>query len=186
MRAFPGRILGYLIVWPWSDAVVKAEVARCLEAGFVGAKLHDLSGFPYTHPGYTPVYEAAHERRLPILFHTFGQDHQFAQVGEIARRYPDATILVAHLRTMNEAGYYRIAREHPNVFVDTVGSGAARGLVERGVAAIGADKIVWGSDAYCYGLPQQIGKVLGAKISDEDKVKILAGNAQRILALRAR
>jgi predicted TIM-barrel fold metal-dependent hydrolase len=87
---------------------------------------------------------------------------------------------------MNEAGYYRIAREHPNVFVDTVGSSAARGLVERAVAAIGADKIVWGSDAYCYGLPQQIGKVLGAKISDEDKVKILSGNAQRILALRAR
>jgi hypothetical protein len=46
MRAFPGRILGYLIVWPWSDAVVKAEVARCLEAGFVGAKLHDLSDSP--------------------------------------------------------------------------------------------------------------------------------------------
>ena len=186
MRAFPGRILGYLIVWPWSEAAVKAEVARCLDAGFVGAKLHDLSGFPYTHPSYTPVYEAAHERHLPILFHTFGQDHQFAQVGDIARRYPDATILVAHLRTMNEAGYYRIAREHSNVFVDTVGSGAARGLVERAVGAIGADKIVWGSDACCYGLPQQIGKVLGAKISDEDKVKILSGNARRILALRAR
>src|SRR5437773_9940847 len=87
----------------------------------------------------------------PILFHTFGQDHQFAQVGEIAKRYPDATILVAHLRTMNEAGYHRIAREHPNVFVDTVGSSASRGLVERAVAAIGADKIVWGSDAYGYG-----------------------------------
>jgi predicted TIM-barrel fold metal-dependent hydrolase len=56
--------------------------------------------------------------------------------------------------------------------------------VERGVAAIGADKIVWGSDAYCYGLPQQIGKVLGAKISDADKEKILAGNARRILARR--
>ena len=96
-------------------------------------------------------YEAANERRLPILFHTFGQDHQFAQVDEIARRYPDASILVAHLRTMNEEGYHRIAREHPNVFVDTVGSGAARGLVERAVAAIGANKIVWGSDAYCYG-----------------------------------
>jgi predicted TIM-barrel fold metal-dependent hydrolase len=186
MRAFPGRILGYLVVWPLSEDSVKDEVARCLDAGFVGAKLHDLSGFAYTHRSYTPVYEAAHERRLPVLFHTFGQDHQFAQVGEIAKRYPDATILVAHLRTMNEPGYHRIAREHPNVFVDTVGSSAPRGLVERAVAAIGADKIVWGSDAYCYGLPQQIGKVLGAKISDEDKVKILSGNARRILARRAR
>jgi len=52
------------------------------------------------------------------------------------------------------------------------------------VAAIGADKIVWGSDAYCYGLPSCCGKVLGAKISDVDKVKILSGNAKRILARR--
>jgi hypothetical protein len=31
----------------------------------------------------------------------------------------------------------------------------------------------------------QVGKVLGAKISDVDKVKVLSGNAQRILARRA-
>ncbi len=130
------------------------------------------------------LFGALQERRVPVYCREGLVS--LDQVGEIARRYPDATILLAHLRTMNEAGYYRIAREHPNVFVDTVGSSAARGLVERGVAAIGADKIVWGSDAYCYGLPQQIGKVLGAKISDEDKVKILSGNAQRILARRAR
>ena len=35
-----------------------------------------------------------------------------------------------------------IAREHSNVFLDTVGSSAPRGLVVRAVAAIGADKIV--------------------------------------------
>src|SRR5574340_93638 len=52
MRAFPGRILGYVTVWPWGEAEVRAEVERCLAAGFVGVKVHNSQGFPYTHPSY--------------------------------------------------------------------------------------------------------------------------------------
>ena len=47
MQAFPGRILGYLVMWPSSEAAVRAEVDWCLEAGFSGVKVHNNQGFPY-------------------------------------------------------------------------------------------------------------------------------------------
>jgi uncharacterized protein len=184
MSAFPGRILGCLITCPSSEAAVKAEVAWCLEAGFIGVKVHLFQGFPYTYAGYTPAYEAAEEHRLPILFHCYGEEEIFAQVAEIAKHYPHASILMAHARVPAEQGYIRMAREHPNVFIETCISASHRGLIERLVAGAGVEKIVWGADMYCYAESQQIGRVLGAQISDEAKKKILSDNALGILARR--
>ncbi|NIQ99020.1 MAG: amidohydrolase family protein [Gemmatimonadales bacterium] len=182
MRAFPGRILGYLSVWPSEEAAVRAEVDFCLESGFVGVKVHNSQGFPYTHLGYLSAYERAEERRLPILFHTGGEERVFAEIAELARRYPNASMILAHAGTANVEGYIRMATEHANVFLDTAYSTSPRGLVEQLVAGAGADKVLWGSDGYFFNQAQQIGKVLGAKIPDEAKVKILSTNALAILA----
>ena len=43
------------------------------------------------------------------------------------------------------------------------------------------EKIVWGSDALFINMAQQIGKVLGAEITDNQKKRILSDNARRIL-----
>jgi hypothetical protein len=184
MRAFPGRILGYLSVWPSAEAAVRAEVERCLDAGFVGVKVHNSQGFPYTHPAYVPAYEAAHEQHLPVLFHAWGGEREFVEIAEIAQRYPNASVLLAHAGCENEEGYLRLACEHANVFLDTAYSASPRGLVERLVAGADAEKVVWGSDAYFFSQSQQIGKVLGAKLPEETKALILSGNATRILAGR--
>ena len=43
MRAFPGRILGYAVVFPTSADASAAELRRCLENGFTGLKLHTIT-----------------------------------------------------------------------------------------------------------------------------------------------
>jgi hypothetical protein len=43
--------------------------------------------------------------------------------------------------------------------------------------------VIWGSDAIFMGAPQQLGRVLFAQISDDDKTKILGLNAKRALRL---
>ena len=53
--------------------------------------------------------------------------------------------------------------------------------MERLTAGAGAEKILFGSDCYFFSMTQQIGKVLGADLSDDEKQKILSGNALRIL-----
>ncbi len=184
MQAFPGRILGYAIVWPSSQAAVRKEIAWCLEAGFTGVKAHSNQGFPYTYANYTPAYEAAEEHRLPLLFHYYGEEVVSGEIAEIAARYPNASVILAHARTPGEEHYIRLAREHPNVYLETCISASQRGIIERLVAAVGAEKIVWGSDMHCYAEAQQVGRILGAQIPDEAKKKILSENALRILAKR--
>ncbi len=184
MRAFPGRILGYLSVWPADEVTVRDEVDFCLDAGFIGVKVHSGQGFPYTHPGYTPAYERAEEHQLPILFHAWGSESTFEQVGRLARRYPHASLLLAHAGSSNADGYIRMARTYANVFLDTTYSVSPRGMIERLVAGAGADKVVWGSDCDFFSMAQQVGKVLGANIPDEIKVKILSDNPRKILGRR--
>jgi predicted TIM-barrel fold metal-dependent hydrolase len=181
MRAFPGRILGYVSVWPSGPEAVKAETEKWLGEGFTGIKLHCATGMRYSDPAYAPAYAIANERRLPILFHTWGNDDVFAEIRDISSKYPNASLLLAHSGSNNEDGYTRMARECGNVHLELAFSRSYRGLVDRLVAGAGADKVVWGSDAYFFSPTQQIGKVLGARIPDGEKKMILADNAARIL-----
>ena len=184
-RAHPGRILAYVTLWPTSAEAVEAETRRYLdEDGFVGVKLHDANGFAYDLPAYAPALQIANERRMPVLLHTWGKAEQFGQVRQFAERYPQASFLLGHSGSTNEDGYIQIARQTPNVYLELCGSVTRRGIVETLVEGAGVDKVVWGSDAYFLSLTHQIGKVLGARLCEADKIKVLSTNARAILGRR--
>jgi len=182
MREFPGRILGYASVWPASARQVRDEVRWAVDHGFVGLKLHNANGFSYQAPAYEPAYAVANERHWPVLFHTWGEAKVLDEVRALARQYPDAVFLTAHAGCGNEEGYVQLARDCANVYLDPCLSRAPRGLFDRFAAAVGADRIVWGSDVLFLSQAQQLGRILGARISDADKRLILATNAGRMLA----
>ena len=184
IRAFPDRILGYVGIWPSDHALVRNQVSYWLNQGFFGLKLHNSNGFSYMDEAYQPAYAVANERGLPMLFHTWGGEAEFTAIAQIAERYPQTSILLAHSGSANEAGYLALARKHPNVYLDLAFSASPRGLVKRLVEAVGAERITFGSDCYFFSLTQQIGKVLGADISDQDKIRILSTNARNIIAKR--
>jgi predicted TIM-barrel fold metal-dependent hydrolase len=77
--------------------------------------------------------------------------------------------------------YIRLGREYPNVYLELCFSVSPRGLVEKLADAGLADKTIWGSDTLFMSAAQQIGRVLFARISPEDKEKILGSNARRAL-----
>lgn len=183
MHAYPQRIMGYAVVYPTSAAEVTAEMQRCVDCGFTGLKLHSSNGFPYTEPAYAGALAIANERCMPVLLHTWGSKNDFAVLQELAPRYPGAAFLIAHAGAGNSAGgCTALARDHENVYLDTSFSAGPRGLVEELVEGAGPSRVVFGSDCYFMSLTQQIGKILGADISEEDKHTILSRNAQRILS----
>jgi hypothetical protein len=181
MRAHPGRILGYVIVHPSSPGHVESQMRKYVDEGFTGLKLHSAIGFPYTDEAYAPALALADERQMPVLLHTWGEAKTLLQCRELAERYPNAMLLLAHAGVENEAGYIELASDCENVMLELALSRGPYGLVDRLVAGVGADKVLWGSDCFFMGQAQQIGKVLGAKISDDDKAKLLSTNARRVL-----
>jgi predicted TIM-barrel fold metal-dependent hydrolase len=99
----------------------------------------------------------------------------------MARRYPAAIFLLAHTGAGDVTANISLIRECPNVYGDLAYSRSPRGMVRRLVDEVGADRIVWGSDMIFFNIAHQLGKVLGADLTDEGRAKILGGNARRIL-----
>jgi len=183
VKAFPGRLRGYLTPPPWSAEAAGRQTERYLAEGFLGIKLHNNNGIPYDTPEYEPVWQIAHERRLPVLLHTWGEPEMFDYVQKLAARYSEATIIMGHgMQRRNPDRYERLARDHEHLYLDTCLSSSPRGRIEELVESIGPEKVLFGSDVAYLSLTQQLGKVALADIPDQAKRLILSRNARRILA----
>ncbi|MBF6621731.1 MAG: amidohydrolase family protein [Patulibacter sp.] len=115
-----GRLLPLARIAPRSpDAIAEAE--RCLDAGARGFKLHPRSdAFVLTEPNVERVVALAAERRMPVLFHA-GRgipELGFAAV-ELAERYPDARLILAHAAVSDLGLIAEPAARLPNLFFDT-------------------------------------------------------------------
>ena len=115
-----GRLVPLARVSPHHEDAV-AEARRCLEAGARGFKLHPRSDdFQLPHPAVEEVVALAHAHRLPVLFHAGrGIPHLGEAVVELARRYPQARLILAHAGISDLGWIARDAAQLPNLFFDT-------------------------------------------------------------------
>ncbi len=114
-----GRLVPFCRLDPNADAV--AEAQRCIAAGARGLKLHPRAeAFDLAGPEVAEVFAIADEHRLPVLIHagrgipTLGQD-----AVKLARRHPDARVILAHAAICDLSWIWREARELPNLYFDT-------------------------------------------------------------------
>jgi predicted TIM-barrel fold metal-dependent hydrolase len=102
------------------------------------------------------------------------------ELSELAQRHPSAAIICGHTGADWEIGI-RAIRDCKNVSVDLAGSDPTAGLTEMAVRELGAERVLYGSDAGGRSFASQLGKVFGAEISETAKRLILAENLQRLL-----
>ena len=183
VRAYPDRLCAYLTVDAGYPDLVAAELAAAAGSDFRAIKIWscgDPARIPYDHPNYEPVYAFAEEHGFPILAHTWGR-RALDQLRPAIARYPHVNWLLAHAAAEDKAAYIDIATTCPTVYLELCYSRCPRGGVEDLVHAGLADKVVWGSDAVFMDAAQQLGRVVFAQITLEDKIKILGLNAKRVL-----
>jgi len=99
---------------------------------------------------------------------------------ELAARHPRATIICGHAGGDWEQGI-RAVRAQKHVAVDLGGGDPAAGVTEMAVRELGAERVIYGSDAGGRSFASQLAKVQGADISDEAKRLILGANLKRLL-----
>ncbi len=190
MKRFPGRVLGYCYVNPGYPREALEEIRRCVGGqGFIGIKLYNE--YTCNEPVVFPIVELAIELGVPILHHA-GHSHYFVEdqprltdsghLAELARRYPEAMLICAHISGGGDWEWaVKAARHAPNLMLDTSGSVTDADTVDMAAAVVGVDRLVFGCDS---SMTAGIGKIRGADLSASDKEKILGGNLMRLLGRR--
>lgn len=180
----PKSLRAYLVFHPHLRKVSEAEMQRALEPAspFVGFKLHGaIDQYPADGPNYQPVYEFASEHGLPVLNHQFeGVD----RIGPVMKKYPRLKMTLAHIAFLPETETVALLKEYPNLYVDTCSSTLPYRYLERFVRQVGAERLLFGTDATYLCVGSQIAKVALARISEEEKRLIFGANARRLFGHR--
>jgi predicted TIM-barrel fold metal-dependent hydrolase len=186
VAAYPDRLIGMLGVNPHYPEEIQSQIERHMNSGyFKQFKLHPfLHGTQCDHPGYEPVYEYANQHGLSILIHTWGvQDVRL--FASVAARYPNAIFIMGHtggeIPAIMEA--VQMVRKQQNIMLDISSSWNYSGMIEYMVDHAGSERVLFGSDAVYNSQSAALGRVIYAKISDQDKLNILGENMRRILGL---
>lgn len=187
---YPDYFKGFCFLNPLlGEAFVVDETERCIkDMGFTGIKLEICNNARDDCMG--PVMNQALKLRVPVLQHsadqTIIQEREFhtdpADTAWLGRQYPDVPIIMAHLTACGYRGVREIM-DIGNVWIDTSSYPPVAGLVEYAVQHLGAHRVLYGSDLIIRDLPVQIGRVLSACITEEQKQDILYNNAAQLLGL---
>jgi uncharacterized protein len=196
-------LIPFASVDPHDGAGAVARLRDLAAAGARGLKLHpSLQRFAPNDPAHYPIYAAAAELELPIVFHT-GQTGIGAGlpggrgiklrlsdpmlIDDVAADHPDLTIVLAHPSVPWQDAAISIATHKANVYIDLSGWSpkyfppqlvrAANGLLRH--------KVLFGSD-YPVITPERWLADFGQLDIKPDVVPlILKDNAVRLLGLAA-
>lgn len=192
LQRWPERLLG-MIQLNANDVVGSLEALnRWLRDGpmvgvyFPGGRRGAL---PCSHPNFDPLVERIAELDGLIMQHTWfktgGKESDGestpSELAQLARRFPSVSFICAHAGGEWERGL-RAVRSCPNVLVETSGFDPTAGFLEMAVREVGAERIVFGSHLPSRSLGTELGKVVGAQVSEQDRHQVLGGNLRRLLA----
>ena len=187
VNKFPGRFLAYNTcnVNYTEDLTGWKEYFDKYPGVFVGIKPYwPYQQFSLLTDVVKPWLEYADEHKLLLLLHTGWGARIVDEVPALAERYKGITFILAHsgqsYKTANEN--IALVKKFSNVVLEITATDTTRGMIEYLVSEVGADKVLYGSDMLMREPSPQLGWVAYAKISYEDKCKILNGNIKRIIA----
>jgi uncharacterized protein len=187
MDVLPDLTFGFCYVSALYPDEALDEIRRCVRDGpMVGVKL--WIAVPCIDARTDAIAREAASLGVPVL------QHAWVRIGEklegestpedvavLARRSPATTFIMAHMAFDWRKGVDAVAG-CPNVLVDTSGFDPETGSIEYAVATLGASRVLYGSDAPGRDVLCQIGKVLAARIGEDDRRAILSGNTERLIA----
>ena len=138
-----------------------------------------------------PVMEMARRLDVPVMIHMGEPPHSIpASIAPLAEAYPDVPIVMAHSGANNEISYAAdailVARTHDNVYLEI--SWIQPFDLTQAAYALGAGKIIFGSDCAPQSMGQQMRLVinlhlpppLGAGMTEAEVYKMLGGNIAQL------
>ncbi len=193
MKRYPQKISGFCFLQPGNGRAALDELERCVEQGMIGVKLYNQ--FKYSDPVVFPIAEKCIELRIPLLGHSAHLTDAKSRAAQpktsdsldfcqLSWRYPELLLILGHI---NGGGDWEWAikglRDCPNVFVDTSGSVQENDTIEMCVRELGHERVLFATDQTMEGC---VGKLLAARINEEQREDIFWRNAHRLFQYRSR
>ena len=177
-----------------------------MNEGAKGVKLHPMAqGFNPVNRRLDEIYSYCGEIGFPVVFHCgrvanarLNEYSDSSILMKVIEKYPETAFILTHMADGNAKDVLRIAKNYPNVYFDTSivitgyppliqtnePSWTEDNPVVDVINAIGAERVLFGSD-YPWGSPKHdIGRILGMKLNDEQKRLILSANSIRLFRLQ--
>jgi len=175
VRRFPDRFVGFAALNPHRGGeMMLAELRRCAEHGLRGIKLvTSVQGYPDDGPDIDLACQWANERRQIILNHTWGSAENMER---LVSAHPEACFFTGHATS----AYAAIMERYANLYVCSCPVHGPRDCEDL-VNAIGADRLLFGSDLQDLPIAWGLGPILLARLSRQDKQLVLGENLRRIL-----
>jgi predicted TIM-barrel fold metal-dependent hydrolase len=199
---YPKRLIGFCAIQPKAGDVAIAELARCAKAGAkgIGELRSDAQGFNLTDKTIMkPFVDTALKHDLIFLTHSSEPvGHEYSGKGSITpdilysfiTTFPNLKIVCAHWG--GGLPFYalmpEVAKALANVFFDTAATVFLYKpeIFEQVSHIIGSDKILFGTDYPLMHQNRVLTQIKSSQLHEEDKARILAANAQKMLHLDER
>jgi predicted TIM-barrel fold metal-dependent hydrolase len=181
------RAFGLCYVSPEHVEMSLREIDRCVRDGpMVGIKLWVARRCE--DRAIDPIIRRVAELNGLIYQHTWiktdGTQYEGestpSDLVELSRRHPRTPLVCGHGGGTWELGV-RAVRGVPTIYFEIAGSDPTNGIVEMAVRELGAERVIYGSDAAGRSFASQLAKVRGADVPDEAKRLILGDNLRRLL-----
>ena len=182
-------LLQWVIVHPQRPETFHQAAQLLTQPRCVGIKIHpEEHGYPIREYG-DQLFEFAAERDAVVLAHSGDSLSLPADFVGLANTFSNVKLILAHLGNGGGAAgdptlQVRAVQQnrHGNLFVDTSSARSITpGLIEWAVREIGAERVLFGSDAPLYAVAMQRARIDSAEIDDEAKRRILFENARDLL-----
>jgi hypothetical protein len=184
-RESDGRLYPYCRLDPADDPVAEAE--RCLELGAQGIKLHPRAqAFGFGDDAAESIWRVAQEAQVPILIHAGRGMPRMDPLADLALRYPDVVLVLAHAAIADQGMFVSRLADHPSIFYDTSTFSVFDQL--ELFARVPAERIVFASDVP-YGRPvgalhTALRIAAYARLSDDERRALVGGTMLDILERR--
>jgi len=184
---YPECITGFYVFNPNFKESCDEMNKYLSDKNFKGIKIHPrIHKCDINDKKYIPVWEAAKRFKVPVLSHT-GEGQAHSDPGyfyDISEKYSDVTFILAHggesFKGILQS--IEIVNSRKNVYIDISGWGFMhKGVLEFVSKKVGAEKLLFGSDAGWIDFNYAVGVVIFSRLSQPDKEKILCKNARKIL-----
>jgi uncharacterized protein len=198
----PDAFLGFASVDPWKGKAAIAELRRAVTGlGLRGLKVHpSAQAFAPNDQRHYPLWEAAAELGIPVLFHTGttglgagvpgggGIKLGFSRpifLDDVAADFPELTIVGAHPSWPWQDEMLAVAQHKSNVWIDLSGWSPRKWSPELTAAVLGPlqDRALFGTDYPFITFQKWLAAFRSHEPSPEVEQKVLIGNATRLLDL---